>query len=220
MEFDAIGRQLKELRLNNRLTISDLSKQTGVSVSYISKIENGQATPSFDVIKRISESLQAGIEDVIQPGEKPNLTGRKTITRKSEGFFFTSGQYDYRAHSTELAQKGMCPLELVVHARDVSEFDHWSKHNGEEFIFVLSGKIAVHTEHYAPFTLSEGDSSYFDSSMPHVYISLSDEDARVLSISHDPATSVTTKIGRFMLPNARSAEPSELHAFADEDSSS
>lgn len=216
-ELDAIGRQLKEMRRRQRMTISDLSKQTGVSVSYISKIENGQATPSYDVIKRISDTLQLGFEDVVQPGDKPNLTGRKTVTRKTEGVMFTSGQYDYRAHGTELAHKGMCPLEIVVHARDVDEFDHWSKHNGEEFIYVLSGTIEVHTEHYAPFRLSEGDSSYFDSSMAHVYVSVSDEDARVLSISHDPATSVTTKIGRFLLPNARTAEADEVPAFAEKD---
>lgn len=217
LEIDAIGRQLKELRLRQRLTISDLSKQTGVSVSYISKIENGQATPSFDVIKRISDALEMGIEDVIQPGDKPNLTGRKTVTRKGEGVLFTSGQYDYCAHGAELAHKGMCPLEIIVHARDVDDFDHWSKHNGEEFIYVLTGAIEVHTEHYAPFILREGDSSYFDSSMAHVYVSVSEEDARVLSISHDPATAVTTKIGRFMLPNARTAEASEVSAFAGDD---
>jgi len=40
-----------------------------------------------------------------------------------------------------------------------------SQHRGEEFVYVLSGAIEVHTEHYAPFRLEQGESAYFDSSM-------------------------------------------------------
>jgi uncharacterized cupin superfamily protein len=73
-----------------------------------------------------------------------------------------------------------------VHARSVEEFDHWSQHRGEEFVYVLFGAIEIHSEHYAPFRLDCGESAYFDSSMRHLYISVSPDTARVLSVSHDP----------------------------------
>lgn len=98
----------------------------------------------------------------------------------------------------------MVPLELLVRARSVDEFDHWSQHRGEEFVYVLSGAIEIHTEHYAPFRLGRGESAYFDSSMRHLYISVSPEDAHVLSVSHDPGA--PERISQFMNPSARQVE--------------
>lgn len=201
-----IGGRLRELRKNRGLTLSQTSAMTGVSISTLSKIENGMVSPSFDIIKRISDGLQIPIEDLVAD-EKPQtsshqILGRKTTTLRGEGARFASDQYDYIAHATELSRKGMVPLVLKVRARTVEEFDHWSRHNGEEFVYVLSGAIEIHTEFYAPFRVQQGESAYFDSSMPHVYISISSEDADVLSVSFDPNQG-RTPISQFMNAAAR-----------------
>lgn len=200
-----IGLRLKDIRHGFRLTLSDVSRKTGVSISNLSKIENNQVSPSFDILKRICDGLEISIEDFVRPGEKSLVSGRKTATRLNEGVHFTSGQYDYKAHATELSRKGMVPLEMSVRARSVDEFDHWSRHSGEEFAYVLSGEIEVHTEHYAPFRLVAGESAYFDSGMKHLFISVSDEDARVLSVSYDPKVGVE-RIAQFMHPGAKPVE--------------
>ncbi|SRR5581483_3066908 len=181
-----IGERLKRVRQDRELTLADVSKRTGVSTSTLSKIENAQVSPSFDVIMRISEGLGIALEDFVKPGRKAEVYGRKAITRSNDGVYISSGQYDYRAHATDLARKHMIPLEMRVRARAASEFEHWSQHPGEEYVFVLSGEIEVHTEIYAPFKLKAGESAYFDSSMPHIYITISRNDARVLSVSYDP----------------------------------
>ena len=188
IQANQIGARLKEIRRTLDRTLAEVSQATGVSISNLSKIENNQISPSFDIMKRICDGLSVSIEDFVRPGTKDVVSGRKTKTRKGEGDHFTSGQYDYRAHASELSRKAMVPLEIVVHARAVEEFDHWSQHRGEEFVYVLSGAIEVHTEHYAPFRLERGESAYFDSSMRHLYISVSKEDAKVLSVSHDPGS--------------------------------
>jgi len=201
-----IGQRLKEVRQGLRYKLNDVNSLTGVSVSYLSKIENGQVSPSFDIIKKICDGLEISIEDFVRPGEKSQLSGRKTVTRRAEGVQFTSGQYDYKAHGTELSHKGMVPLEMRIRARSVDEFDHWSRHAGEEFVYVLSGAIDVHTEHYEPFRLEAGESAYFDSSMRHLYVTVGDEDARVLSVSHDPEAGSGSRIARFMNPGTRRVE--------------
>src|SRR6266702_144662 len=190
MEIHAnqIGARLKEIRRTLDRTLAQVSEATGVSISNLSKIENNQISPSFDIMKRICDGLNVSIEDFVHPGEKNVVSGRKTTTREGEGDHFTSGQYDYRAHASELSRKTMVTLEILVRARSVEEFDHWSQHRGEEFVYVVSGAIEVHTEHYAPFRLDRGESAYFDSSMRHVYISVSRDNARVLSVSHDPGS--------------------------------
>jgi transcriptional regulator with XRE-family HTH domain len=200
-----VGARLKEIRRTLDHTLAQVSQLSGVSISNLSKIENNQISPSFDVMKRICDGLQVPIEDFVRPGAKDLVSGRKTTTRKGEGDHFTSGQYDYRAHASELSRKAMVPLEIQVRARSVEEFDHWSQHRGEEFVYVLSGTIEIHTEHYAPFRLGRGESAYFDSSMRHLYVSMSKEDARVLSVSHDPGS--PEHIAHFMHPAARQVEP-------------
>ncbi len=215
-----MGPRLKDLRKARKLTLSQTSEMTGVSVSTLSKIENGMVSPSFDIIKRISDGFGIPIEDLVA-SERPHasghqILGRKTTTLRGEGAQFTSGQYDYVAHATELSRKGMVPLVMKVRARAVTEFDHWSQHNGEEFVYVLSGAVEIHTEFYAPFRLNQGESAYFDSSMPHVYISVSKEDAGVLSVSFDPDQG-RTPIWQFMNAAARPLESAHAEGLTAND---
>lgn len=202
-----IGGRLKEIRRALDRTLAEVSQATGVSISNLSKIENNQISPSFDIMKRICDGLDVSIEDFVRPGAKSVVSGRKTTTKHGEGDFFTSVQYDYRAHASEISRKSMVPLEITVRARKVDEFDHWSQHRGEEFVYVLAGTIEIHTEHYAPFRLEKGESAYFDSNMRHLYLSVSKADARVLSVSHDPGSPET--ISQFMNPAARQVDRSE-----------
>jgi transcriptional regulator with XRE-family HTH domain len=204
LRANKIGARLKEIRRALDRTLADVSQATGVSISNLSKIENDQISPSFDIMKRLCDGLGVSIEDFVRPGVKSVVSGRKTTTREGEGDHFTSGQYDYRAHASEISRKAMVPLEILVRARKVDEFDHWSQHRGEEFVYVLSGTIEIHTEHYAPFRLERGESAYFDSSMRHLYVSVSKEDARVLSVSHDPGA--PEQISQFMNPSARQVD--------------
>src|SRR6185369_15921078 len=204
LQGSQIGARLKEIRRTLDKTLAQVSEATGISISNLSKIENNQISPSFDIMKRLCDGLGVSIEDFVRPGAKSVVSGRKTTTRRDEGDHFTSGQYDYRAHASEISRKAMVPLEIRVRARKVAEFDHWSQHRGEEFVYVLSGTIEIHTEHYAPFRLERGESGYFDSSMRHVYISVSKEDARVLSVSHDPGA--PEQIAQFMNPSARQVD--------------
>lgn len=196
-----IGLRLKEVRKQNRLTLSRASALSGVSISMLSKIENNQVSPSFDVIKKICDGLEISIEEFVRPGHTKSISGRKAVDKIGDGVRFASEQYDYTAHATEISRKGMVPLEIVVHARSIEEFDHWSSHHGEEYVYVLSGSIEVHTEFYEPFELKTGESAYFDSAMAHLYISVSADPARVLSVSYDPDQG--RRISTFMNPSAR-----------------
>jgi len=207
---EAIGRRLRAIRHGMSATLADVSLRTGVSISALSKIENGQISASYDVLKRICDGLDIGLEDLVSAGGTTTLSGRKTTTRHGQGEQFRSDQYDYRVHASEISRKGMVPLEMLVRARSPEEFDHWSQHRGEEFVYVLAGSIEVHTEHYAPFRLDMGESAYFDSSMRHLYISVSEADARVLSVSHDSGMAEQKSIARFMNPNTRALDSADL----------
>jgi len=204
-----IGARLKAVRRSKQLTLREVGVLSGVSIAALSKIENAQVSPSFDIIKKICDGLEISIEEFVRPDIGGLVSGRKTVTLQGDGVYFASGQYDYRAHATELIRKGMVPLEICIHARTIAEFDHWSRHSGEEFVFVLSGSIEIHTESYVPFRLKAGESAYFDSGMAHLYISVSEVDARVLSVSYDPEQG-RQRLSMFLNPSAQAVtDPSE-----------
>ena len=77
----------------------------------------------------------------------------------------------------------MMPYVSRIKARDQSEFPEWIRHSGEEFLYVLSGDLELHTERYKPLVMHPGDSAYYDSGMGHFCISTGEEDAMILWVS-------------------------------------
>jgi transcriptional regulator with XRE-family HTH domain len=199
-----IGERVKALRLDRGLTLSEVAERASVSTSNLSKIERGDVSPSFDIVMRICSGLGVAIEQIVKPGPKIDVSGRKTVTHRGEAVAFSSPQYDYQAHSIEISRKNMIPLEMWVSARSPEDFAEWSQHGGEEFIYVIEGSIEVHTDQYAPFVLLSGESAYFDSSMKHVYVSVGEGSAHILSISYDGRASERASLESFLNPGARS----------------
>jgi transcriptional regulator with XRE-family HTH domain len=196
-ENAVIGDRLKAWRAQHSLTLAMASQRTGVASSTLSKIENNQVSVSYYTLKRICDGLGVPIEDFIAPGHKTFAPGRRSITRSTATTAFQSTQYKYEVHATDLSRKDMIPLEMTILARSADEFDDWNKHDGEEFVYVISGTIEVHTEYYAPVVLGQGDSIYFDSSMGHYYLSKSEEPAKVLSICYDPNAHKQSDVSEF-----------------------
>src|SRR3546814_7665492 len=64
----------------------------------------------------------------------------------------------------------MIPILTRIRAHSASEFGELVHHQGEEFIYVLEGRIEVHSEFYDPVTLDVGQGIYIDSSMGHAYV--------------------------------------------------
>src|SRR3546814_6672588 len=64
----------------------------------------------------------------------------------------------------------MIPSITRIRARTPEEFGELVRHQGEELIYVLQGRVEVHTEFYDPVVLEEGESIYIDSTMGHAYL--------------------------------------------------
>ena len=77
----------------------------------------------------------------------------------------------------------MLPYRATIRSRAMEEFDGWVRHEGEEFLDVLTGVIRLYTEFYEPVELRRGDSAYYDGTMGHNVIALSDEAATILWVT-------------------------------------
>ena len=71
----------------------------------------------------------------------------------------------------------------MIKARSLDDFEDWDRHDSEDFLYVLKGRMVLHTEHYAPVRLGPGDSTYMDGRMGHAMVSLGKTDAVILWVS-------------------------------------
>jgi hypothetical protein len=77
----------------------------------------------------------------------------------------------------------MVPVITKIRASSREEFGALVSHPGEEFIYVIKGRIVVHTQFYDPVTLEEGQAIYIDSDMGHAYVTASGcHEAEVLGV--------------------------------------
>ncbi len=100
-----------------------------------------------------------------------------------EGLAQATATYEHELLASSLTRKQMLPYRAKIRARRIEEFDGWVRHDGEEFLFVLTGVVRLYTEFYEPVDLRRGDSAYYDATMGHNVISLSDDDATILWVT-------------------------------------
>lgn len=184
----SLGQRVKRMRLDRGWTLEDMSQKTGVARSTLSKIENGQMSPTYDVLQRITRGANFDIVELFDAHRQNVPFGRRSVNRKGEGKIYPTPTYRYEVLSTDLSQKQILPFTVKVSARSLDDFGGWTRHDGEEFFWVLSGQVQVFTEFYAPVVLDVGDSIYFDSKMGHAVVSTSPDDAEILWVCTGAAT--------------------------------
>lgn len=182
-----IGDHLKALRAARGMTLDRLAAATGLTKSYLSKIQNSHKLPPIATLSRIAQALGTGIGsffgDILASGEGAS------VVRKHERLPVVRGGtafgYDYVSLAHQRLSKRMEPFVFTF----PSKIDRhvFFDHGGEEFVFILSGKVIfqVGDERWA---LEKGDSIYFDSAIPHRGWSVG-RDATALVVIHAAAVS-------------------------------
>ena len=105
------------------------------------------------------------------------------VTRAGEGTQKATVTYEHELLAEALSRKRMLPYRARIRARGIDEFDGWVRHDGEEFLYVLTGVIRLYTEFYEPIEMRRGDSAYYDATMGHNVVSISAEDATILWVT-------------------------------------
>lgn len=175
-----LGRRVRAARVAQDLTLDTASRLCGVSRSTLSKVENGLMSPTFDVLQKIVGGLRIDLAELFGTTPKLNASGRRALTRSGGGQRHAYRGYQMELLATDLAHKAMLPFRIRITAHSLDAFDDWGRHEGEEFLYVISGSVCLYSELYAPTQLEPGDSLYFDSRTGHAAISTSEEDAEVL----------------------------------------
>lgn len=178
-----LGERIRRLRRDRGLTLEDAGKLTALAASTLSKIENDQMSPTFDVVQKLAHGFDIDITELFANDQGGQPGSRRSVTVKDAGRLMETPVYSHRLLAAELSHKKILPFISTIKARDLSDFSEWASHEGEEFLYVLEGEVCFYTAHYEPVSLRPGDSIYIDANMPHVCVSTSEQSAVVMWIN-------------------------------------
>jgi transcriptional regulator with XRE-family HTH domain len=180
----SLGSVMKGIRFERDWTLAQMSDASGIPLSSLAKIERDQLSLTYDKLLQLSERLGISLLDLFSmPPVAQNATGRRSVAGEVNTIKVASNNYDDNYLCSELRQKVMTPIIVDVKASSIEEFGPLTVHDGEEFIYVISGSIVVHTSFYEPTVINTGGGHYLDSQMGHAYVRAPGCDsARILTI--------------------------------------
>lgn len=178
-----IGIAIRDRRATRRMTLGDLAERSGLSLSFLSRVERGQAQTSVGNLIRIADALGGTIHDLIGPlaAEDPGFT----VFRSAEAAptAIPGSGYRWTPVSSGGPGRGIeaTLLELPAAGADGTRFSH----PGEEICFVLDGRVRFVVGESVSL-LTAGDAIHLRSDIPHT-AAADGGPARVLMVTHHPA---------------------------------
>jgi transcriptional regulator with XRE-family HTH domain len=181
---EGIGKRIKRLRKEKGLSLDELSKLTGFDIDLLSKIENNEIQPQLGTVMKLSKALDSAFSRLISGvGEKIY-----SITRKDEQKIISRSTsrkgkkqiYTYKSLAPEVKGRHMEALVVQLEENPDKEM---SVHEGEEFIYVLEGPVAL-TIGADRYELKPGDSVYYLSTTPHLIAAKSGK-ATILAVLYE-----------------------------------
>jgi transcriptional regulator with XRE-family HTH domain len=179
-----IGRKIRQIRLQNKLTLEKVAERTGFTKSYLSMVETGKKSPPIASLSKISHALNVDIPaffELKKPEDRIILVRkneRKVVVR--DGTIFG---YRYESIAPTKREKKMEPFIIMLpsKSKEGDRFDH----EGEELLYVLEGKVNFFYQD-KKFQLEKDDCIYFDSSIPHRGEGVGRKRAKALVVIYTP----------------------------------
>jgi transcriptional regulator with XRE-family HTH domain len=181
MNLVELAQRIRSFRLDRRLTLEEVASRTGLTRSWLSKVENFRVTPSLPALAQIAAALGVATAELVEGlDEKPQLD----IVRKDERQIverdnskLNTTVYESLAHKRQ--SRAMDPFMLTVPPGVAREQP--LTRAGEEFLMVTKGAIEFEIDNER-HVVRAGDCLYFDSNIPHRIINSYKREAAVLCV--------------------------------------
>jgi transcriptional regulator with XRE-family HTH domain len=169
-----LGHRIREMRSARGLTLSALAGATGLSTGLISQVERGLADPSLETLRRVAKVLEVPLFSLFRQEDMTCVA----VVRKNRRTQIKSPDQNivYSRISPGSGRIEVLHGELGPHSASAPE--PWA-HPSEECLVVLSGGLVIEVAG-REYELTEGDSCYFDSHLPHRYRNPHEETAEFI----------------------------------------
>ena len=174
---NAVGAHLRQLRAQRRLSLAQVADAVGISVGFLSALERSQMSGSVGTLSKLARFYKTNILDFFNPD---GASGR--CVRPKERKVLEAGA----GVRMELLAWGNTVMEphLFRIAPESGSGDPYT-HEGEEFIYVLSGDLEINLDG-EEYRLKPGDSFYFESATPHRWRNPGRKETVVLWVNTPP----------------------------------
>jgi transcriptional regulator with XRE-family HTH domain len=178
----SLGQRISRRRQQRGLSLEDLASRTGLALDLLQKLEQDEYTPPLGELIRLGKALEMKMGYFISPAASRPYTimrsyQRQQVARYASGSKSSHG-YIYESLAPEKGDRTMEPFIVTLRPSDTQEV---STHDGQEFIYVLEGRLEArvgdHTE-----VLDAGDAIYYDSIHPHLVRCHGDQLTRILAV--------------------------------------
>lgn len=159
-----IAFNLKQLRTQRNLSLGQLAKESGISKAMLSDIEKGSSNPTINTIWKIANGLKVPYTRLMD-----SIHHEATVVRKSELVMQTGETPSYRVYCYYKTAP-VRNFELFYVELDAKSSNNAIGHSekAQEYVYIIQGELILGTEK-EEYTLSQGDSLVFDSSISHSY---------------------------------------------------
>jgi transcriptional regulator with XRE-family HTH domain len=164
----AIGHEVRAFRKQLGITGADLASATGLSLGMLSKIENGNISPSLTTLQSLSKALGVPLTAFFRRFEEPH---NAVFVKAGEGVELerrgtrAGHQYNLLGHIDNNSSGVVVEPYLITLTTDSDTFPTF-QHEGMEFLYMLEGEV-VYRHGDQLFTMQPGDSLFFDADAPH-----------------------------------------------------
>jgi transcriptional regulator with XRE-family HTH domain len=181
-----VGENVRKFREAAGLTVQQFAERTGFSAALLIQVENRMVSPSLGTLVKIANAFDTTVSAFLGGKEEREFS----IVRKEDRAVVSrvglkeGGKSPYTYESLGSGKAGRKMEPFLVRLQPLSEPPRArSTHEGEEFLYVLSGRVEVCLGTLSDI-LEEGDSIYYDSTIPHHVHSADSREARILAVIH------------------------------------
>ncbi|MBO4301892.1 helix-turn-helix transcriptional regulator [Methanosarcinaceae archaeon] len=192
-ENNRLGPKIRMLRESKKMSVEELAEASRLRAELIEQLEAGALVPSLTPLLAISRALGVRLGTFVddQPQAGPVVSRSSELGKDKDKVVRFSGKsaegkssvLDYYPLASDKQDRHMEPYIIDMHPQ--KENHELSAHEGEEFIYVMAGEVELFygTE---KFRISQGDSIYYDSVVPHDLHVYGDKDAKILAVIYTP----------------------------------
>ena len=173
-----VGKKIKSARLAKKMSLENLANETGFSTDYLKQIESGDEMPPVGALLQISRAMQIDSALLLREEEESKLSDRIQAYAKR------TDNYAYTTLTPGAENKHLKAFRVTIEPMS----DHKGvgyQHEGEEFVYVLSGQIDVSVGDHVN-RLNPGDSLHFNSAIRHNLKNVGKETAEMLVVIYGP----------------------------------
>ena len=161
-----VGTTIRRVRRELGLSLRDVGRATGFSISFLSLVERGRSSISLTSLHTLAVALGVDMR-VFFPSQPEPVTGAHVSRRAGDTRLPVRGAHTYRLLGASGFDRALEPLLVTIAPGNTDAHGDDHAHDGEEFAYVLSGAL-VFTVDGVEHRLEAGDAVHFQASVPHL----------------------------------------------------